>query len=301
MAQPSIAAQINDNLKKRVRFRGIALSIIILKISLAGLVLHEIYYSPNAAEPLVFDQLFLFVVVAGFLAQVVDGALGMAYGISCSSLLLGLGVSPAIASASVHTAEVFTTGISGLSHILLRNVDKSLLVKLLAGGLPGAAVGAYVLSGVVDGELIKPFIAIYLCLIGLRLLLKSMGKLEFKAAHKHVFWLGLFGGFLDSVGGGGWGPVVTSNLISRGNTPKITIGTVNTAEFFVAFVSTGVFLYFVGIQSWPTVLGLVLGGLVAAPIGAFLVTRISPTLILRLVGVLILLTSGYVAYQSWAS
>jgi uncharacterized membrane protein YfcA len=203
-----------------------------------------------------------------------------------------------VATASVHTAEVFTTGVSGLSHLFLQNVNKSLLFRIVVPGILGAVIGAFLISKVLDGDLIKPFISAYLLVMGLLILYKSYRPLKSKEEIRRVSLLGLAGGFLDAIGGGGWGPIVTSNLIIQGKTPQETIGTVNTAEFFIAFFSTGVFLFFVGIDSWIVVAGLIAGGVLAAPIGAFMAKRINPKILMRLVGIIIILISVYAIVKS---
>jgi uncharacterized membrane protein YfcA len=229
----------------------------------------------------------------------IDGTLGMAYGVSCTTFLLHFGVSPAVASASVHTAEVFTTGVSGLSHLYLKNVDKKLFLRLAIPGIIGAVIGAFLLSKVLNGHAVKPFIAGYLLILGILILIKSIKEPLFKDEIKRISPLGFFGGLLDAIGGGGWGPIVTSNIIHRGKTPQITIGTVNTAEFFVAFFSTGVFLFFIGMEGWKTILGLILGGVLAAPVGAYLVKYIKSRTLMFLVGLGIIITSCYTIYLSF--
>ena len=237
----------------------------------------------------------------GLLAQTVDGALGMAYGITSTSFLLASGSSPAVASAAVHIAEVFTTGVSGISHIKLGNVNRSLFLRLLAPGMLGAAAGAWVLSSV-DGKAIKPFVAGYLLLMGLYVISKIFRKIRPKREEpKHVAKLGLAGGFLDAVGGGGWGPVVTTTLVGTGQDPRITIGSVNLAEFFLTFVSAGVFAVLIGDQSpWTTVAGLVVGGLFAAPFAALLTAKLHTKALLALVGSVIVLISAFNIWKALA-
>lgn len=277
-----------------VRFRHIAVLMLSLKIALVTFFVLKIYFSDEVnLLPSLSDTQFWFFVLAGFVAQMIDGALGMAYGVSCSTLLLSFGLPPALASASVHTAEVFTTGASGLSHLYLKNVNKSLFFRLAFTGIVGAVLGAFLISEVFDGKVIKPYVAAYLLILGVVILVKSFRKNHVKKEQKHVEVLGFFGGLLDSIGGGGWGPIVTSNLIQRGESPQETIGTVNTAEFFVTFFSTGVFLFFVGVQSYITVLGLILGGILAAPIGAYLTKWIKPRTLMFMVGCVIIITSIY--------
>ncbi len=239
-------------------------------------------------------------VAVGLLAQTVDGALGMAYGITSTSFLLATGASPAVASASVHIAEVFTTGVSGISHIKLGNVNKSLFLRLLLPGMVGAVTGAWLLSSV-DGDAIKPYVAGYLLLMGLYVVSKIFRKIKSRRDEpRHVAKLALTGGFVDAVGGGGWGPVVTTTLIGTGHDPRMTIGSVNLAEFFLTFVSAIAFALLVGEGPWVTVAGLVLGGLFAAPFAAYLTSRLPTKTLLALVGTVISLVSLYNLHQALA-
>ena len=236
----------------------------------------------------------------GFAAQIVDGALGMAFGVISNTLLISLGVTPAAASAGVHTVESFTTCASGISHILHRNVDWKLLARLTIPGMIGAAAGAYLLTHI-DGATAKPFVFGYLTLIGLFLAWRG---LRFPPNHKPakiVEPLGLAGGFLDAAGGGGWGPVVTGNLLVQGAEPRRTIGTVNSAEFLVTLTASITFIAALGFAAFTAAtLGLLIGGIVAAPFGAWLVKRMSPKPMLILVGILLTITSLYGIYRSLA-
>jgi uncharacterized membrane protein YfcA len=243
----------------------------------------------NAYET-VFDSKFFFYIAAGFVAQLIDGALGMAYGITSTSLLLSAGISPAVASASVHAAEVFTTGVSGLSHWKFGNIDKRLLMKLALPGALGAALGACILTSF-DGSVIKPYVSAYLLMMGLLVLRKAVRRETSFQQAKSVRLLALIGGFVDSSGGGGWGPVVTSTLIGTGKEPRTTIGTVNTAEFLVALTASAVLSSLVGLSGWQVVVGLILGGILAAPSGAYLCQRINAKACMFLVGLLIIFLS----------
>jgi uncharacterized membrane protein YfcA len=288
-----MSIEARDSVKvEKFKFRHITYVILGLKVLIVAWLIWQFIRSKQQ-DSFVFDSEFYLFVLAGFLAQLIDGALGMAYGVSCTTFLLHLGVPPVVASASVHTAEVFTTGVSGLSHLYLKNVDKKLFLRLAIPGIVGAMIGAFLLSKVLDGNAIKPFVAGYLLILGILIVIKSIREPLFKDEIKNVSPLGFFGGILDAMGGGGWGPIVTSNIIQRGKTPQLTIGTVNTAEFFVAFFSTGVFLFFVGMEGWKTILGLILGGVLAAPIGAYLVRFIKPRILMFLVGIVIIVTSIY--------
>ena len=238
--------------------------------------------------------------VIGFVAQVIDGSLGMAYGVSANSFLMGFAVPPALASASVHTAEVFTTAASGLSHWRLGNVDWQIIKRLAVFGVFGGILGAYILSNI-NGDAIKPWIAIYLLVMGIRILVKAFRPVNgvSKALRKQLPILGLFGGFMDAIGGGGWGPVVTTTMLANGEPPRQTIGSVNLSEFFVTAAEAITFLLTLGALDWPVVIGLLVGGALAAPLGAVLVKKIPTKTMLILVGLLVIGLQIRTLYQIW--
>lgn len=239
-------------------------------------------------------------VAVGLLAQTVDGALGMAYGITSTSFLLATGSSPAVASAAVHIAEVFTTGASGIAHLRFGNVRRDLFLRLLVPGIVGSVAGAVLVSKI-DGAQLKPWISAYLLVMGLYVLGKVVRRpRQARREPQHVAALGLTGGFVDAVGGGGWGPVVTSTLVGTGQDPRTTIGSVNLAEFFLTFVTAGAFAVLVDQTPWVTVAGLVVGGLFAAPLAAWLTRRLHTRVLLVLVGGLIALTSLFNLWQALA-
>lgn len=277
---------------EKIKLRHISIVIVSLKLLLISIVL--IKYLPEAsAKDLTFDQTFFWFLLAGFLAQIVDGALGMAYGVTSNSVLLGFGLSPILASAAVHTSEVFTTGVSGLSHIRFGNFNKSLFLKLIVPGVLSASVGSFLLGSVIDGDFIKPYVSLYLLFLGGLIIYKAFKKVPVQSNLKNAPIYALFGGFLDAIGGGGWGPIVTSNLIKEGNTPSTVIGTVNTAEFFVTYFTAGILIYFTGIQSWQIILGLIVGGTIAAPFGAYIAKKLPTKTMMITVGILIVVTSIY--------
>lgn len=227
----------------------------------------------------------------GFLAQIIDGTLGMAYGVSSTTLLLSIGLSPAAASASVHTAEIFTTAVSGLSHWRLGNVDTRLFKRLLIPGIIGGVVGAYLLTAL-PANIIKPFVSIYLAVMGVVILIKALRRQTPDApVTSHVEPLGLIGGFFDAIGGGGWGPIVTSTLVARGNSPRFAVGSVSLAEFFVTLSESILFLLTIGLTHWKVVVGLLIGGVAAAPVAAYVCKRLPARALMLLVGVLIILLS----------
>ncbi len=244
------------------------------------------------------DQSILTFVAVGFIAQVIDGALGMAYGVISTTFLLSAGILPAAASASVHTAEVFTTGVSGLSHLKLGNVDKKLFKRLLISGVIGGVLGAYILTSMPE-KTIKPFVAFYLLLMGLFILYKAFKKIQERKVEERLFPLGLTGGFLDAIGGGGWGPIVTSTLVAKGNNPRLTIGSVNLAEFFVTVAESVTFFTIIGISHWKIILGLIAGGVLAAPLAAHACKRLPSKKLMIMVGALITVLSIRTIYQTF--
>ena len=225
----------------------------------------------------------------------------MAFGLVSSSVMLSMGLPPAAVSASVHTAEVFTTGASGVSHLVAGNVDKRLFLRLALPGAVGGVVGAYVLTQL-PGEAIRPFIYAYLLVLAVFILLRAAGRLVPKQEVKRVPVLGFFAGLLDASGGGGWGPVATSTLLARGGQARTTIGTVNAAEFVVTLAVSITFLLSMGVQYLNIVAGLLIGGMMAAPLAAVLVKRVRERWVLIAVGVLVLSISLFQighALQSW--
>jgi uncharacterized protein len=206
-----------------------------------------------------WEDVLLYVII-GFVAQMIDGAIGMAYGVTASSVLLGLGVPPATASACVHAAETFTTGASGLAHWRLGNVDRKLLLRLAVPGMIGGAIGAYALTEL-PGQTLKPFISAYLLVLGVLIVWRALAVRPLEApTPRAVAPLGVLGGMLDAIGGGGWGPIVTSTLLGQGTTPRYAIGSVNIAEFFVTLIISTTFFLTVGLSLWPIIAGLIIGG-----------------------------------------
>ncbi|WP_281634726.1 sulfite exporter TauE/SafE family protein [Flavobacterium luteolum] len=238
-----------------------------------------------------FDENLLAFFLIGIFAQLVDGALGMGYGATSTSFLLAYGVSPVLSSTAVHVSEMFTTGASALSHHRFGNINKKLVKHLLIPGVLGSITGAYLLSDVIDGDIIKPFIAVYMIVLAVVIIRKALRKSVVKKKTKKLGVLAVFGGFMDSVGGGGWGPIVTSTLLGRGRNPKYTIGSVNAAEFAISFASGITFMLFGGIHGWQIIIGLILGGVISAPIAAYLVNRIKRKPMMVAVGVLIIILS----------
>jgi len=236
-------------------------------------------------------------IAIGFAAQLVDGALGMAFGVISSTVMVGfLGIPPALASQRVHVVECFTTATSGLSHLFHGNIDKRLFFRLVIPGVIGGVLGAYLLSSL-DATVVKPYVLAYLSCIGLYILWRGIFYPPKIREAKLVAPLGFFGGFLDAAGGGGWGPVVTSNLLIQGADPRKVVGTVNSVEFFLTLTVSATFIYHLGIADLAgATLGLLIGGMLAAPLGAWAAKHFPPRQMLILVGVVLTLTSAYGVY-----
>jgi uncharacterized membrane protein YfcA len=271
-----------ENRAQEKRWRHVAyLSLLILVSLFAGYSL----YSYLSYDEIVIvgrelytslDEKFLWMLFVGFAAQMVDGALGMGYGVVSTTLLLSGGLNPAVISGSVHTAEMFSSGASGFSHYRFGNVNKKLFKTLLIPGVLGAIAGALLLvyAGEAFSQYIRPVISVYTLLLGIKILgnaFKDKPKLQ---KVKRAGWLAGAGGFLDSFGGGGWGPLVTSTLIAKGRTPKYVVGSVSLTEFFVTMASAVTFFLMLGVSHWQSILGLIIGGVAAAPLAAKLVGKL---------------------------
>ena len=240
------------------------------------------------------DKNFHWMVLAGFLAQLVDGALGMGYGVTSATILLSAGVSPASISGSIHTAEMFASGASGYSHYKFGNVNKKLFKLLVIPGVLGAILGALLLVhfGNTNASYLRPLMAVYTLFLGLRIIANAFRSAVIQKKFKHYRWLAGIGGFLDSFGGGGWGPIVTTTLITKGRNPKYVIGSVSLTEFFVTLASAFTFFTLLGVTHWQVILALIVGGLIAAPIAAKLAGRLPRKTSFILLGILIIFWSG---------
>ena len=239
------------------------------------------------------DVNFHWMVLAGFLAQLVDGALGMGYGVTSASILLSTGINPAAISGSIHTAEMFASGASGYSHYKFGNVNKKLFKVLVIPGVIGAIAGAFLLVflGEKYSNYIRPIMACYTLFLGVKIFFNAFRKLNVQKKFKHYGPLAGLGGFLDSFGGGGWGPIVTTTLITKGRSPRFVIGTVSLTEFFVTLASAFSFFMLLGVTHWQTIIALIIGGFLAAPIAAKLAGKLPRKTSFILLGVLVILWS----------
>jgi uncharacterized protein len=239
------------------------------------------------------DKNFHWMVLAGFLAQLVDGALGMGYGVTSATILLSAGLNPAAISGSIHTAEMFASGASGYSHYKFGNVNKKLFKALLIPGVIGAVLGAILLTqlGKTHIDYIRPIMAAYTLFLGIRILVNAFRAQQQPKKFKHHGWLAGAGGFLDSFGGGGWGPIVTTTLITKGRSPKYVIGSVSLTEFFVTLASAFTFFTLLGVTHWQVILALIIGGLIAAPLAARLAGKLPRKTSFILLGLLVIFWS----------
>jgi siroheme synthase-like protein len=288
-----------DSVEKDTRWRKIAsYSLIGFALMLVG---HFIFsYLPfqqmaddTAKWYQTLDKNFHWMVLAGFLAQLVDGALGMGYGVTSATILNSAGISPAAISGSIHTAEMFASGASGYSHYRFGNVNKKLFKVLLIPGVIGAILGAILLTklGQTHIDYLRPIMALYTLLLGIRIIVNVFRKQQVQKKFRRYGLLAGVGGFLDSFGGGGWGPIVTTTLITRGRSPRFVIGSVSLTEFFVTLASAFTFFTLLGVTHWQVILALIIGGLVAAPIAAKLTGKLPRKTSFILLGTLVIFWS----------
>lgn len=306
--QDELIHEINEENKRNPLYKRLAIAAAVLLVIAFGLTWFltnspkETYSGVTDFLDTIFNKDLIGYLIVGLLAQMVDGALGMAYGATATSFLVSIGVTTMNASASIHIAEVFTTGASGLSHLKFGNVNKKLFRNLLIPGIIGAILGALVLSLLEKGTLfseddvkkyIRPLTMIYTMILGIIVLRKALRKAQPKNKITKVTPLALFGAFMDSIGGGGWGPIVTSTLISSGRAINYTIGSVNLAEFFVALASSLTFIVFAGLDPglWQVIIGLIIGGVFAAPFAALLVNKVKKKPLMIFVGCFIIFLS----------
>ena len=286
-----------DIIRDEKKWKWIAtVSLLVFAIAIVSFfILRYVGYAPLASliqsAKSNIDKSFYLFMLAGFLAQMVDGAVGMGYGVTSTSLLMSMGVPPAAISGSVHTAEIFSSAASGYSHYKFGNVNKKLFKVLVIPGVLGAVAGAGMLVWMGDkyGNLIKPFLAAYCMVLGFRILYQAYKRNKKNKKVKRAGWLAGAGGFLDSFGGGGWGPLVTSTLISKGRSPQYVIGSVSLSEFFVTLSSAMSFFVFIGITHWQVIMGLMIGGAVAAPLAAKLAGKLPVRTMLICVGLMVII------------
>lgn len=248
------------------------------------------------------NHLFYWMLLAGFCAEMVAGSMGMGYGVMCTTVLLILNVPPPVISASIHSAESFTSAAGSLSHWQLGNVNKKLVKALAIPAVIGAVIGAVLLTYVGEhyAKMVKPFIAAYTMYLGIRILQNAFKKKEMSNNKKktNIPVLGLVGGFIDSFGGGGWGPLVTGTFIKNGHTPRYVIGSSTVAKFILTVASAITFVFTVGIHHWNIVAGLLIGGIVTAPFSATLTARLPVRKMFFGVGIVVIVMSFISLYRA---
>jgi uncharacterized membrane protein YfcA len=249
-------------------------------------------------------HLFYWMVLVGFLAEITAGSMGMGYGVICTTILLILNISPPVISASIHSAESFTTAAGSISHYKFGNVNKKLTKLLAVPAIAGAISGALLLSYVGEryAKMTKPIIAAYTLYLGIRILQNSFTKKKKSSRAKrkktNITVLGLIGGFIDSFGGGGWGPLVTGTFIKNGRTPRYVIGSSTLAKFILTFVSAVTFIFTVGVHHWNIVAGLLLGGVITAPFSAMLAAKLPVKKMFVAVGMVVIIMSLITIYRT---
>lgn len=287
--------------KKSINGRKIAAYVaLVIGIMLVG---HLIFSYPPLNTGLVdlyhiIDPHFYWMLLTGFLAQIIAGSMGMGYGVICTTVLLTLGISPPAISSSIHTAETFTSGFTAYSHYRYGNVNKKLAKMLVIPGVSGAIIGSLLLSKFGDdyAKYIRPILAGYTLLLGMRILMnafkyKKQQQQELKRKKPNIPFLAVIGGFIDGFGGGGWGPLMTGSIVKSGRTPKYAIGSVCVGKFFVTLASAITFFAALGISHWPIILGLFLGGFFAAPFSARLTNKLPAKTMFICVGIVIVVCS----------
>jgi uncharacterized membrane protein YfcA len=272
--------------------------LVIFSLLLIGFFVYEYFPLTQTYKTLkdwygLLDKSFHWFLLAGFLAQLVDGALGMGYGVTSSAILLSTGINPAAISGSVHTSEVFASAASGYSHYKFGNVNKKLFKALVIPGVIGAAAGAVflVFIGEEYGKLIRPAVAVYTLLLGIKFIMNAFREMKPQKKFKRYRLLAAFGGFFDSFGGGGWGPIVTSTLINNGRSHKYVVGSVSLTEFFITLASAFTFFTLIGVTHWQIIIALMLGSFIAAPFAARLAGKLPKKTAYLLLGVLVIIWS----------
>ncbi len=298
-SEPVLSADVVASSRKRVN-RYFVSAAVVLAIAIGFYLVYPYIHIDVIREFLNKDNhLFYWMLLAGFLAEIVAGSMGMGYGVICTTILLILNIPPPIISASIHSAESFTSAAGTISHFKLGNVNKKLTKLLAVPAIAGAVIGAVALTYVGEryAKMTKPFIAAYTMYLGIRILSNAFSKKNGNGQKNgvkkktNITRLGFIGGFIDSFGGGGWGPLVTGTFIKNGRTPRYVIGSSTVAKFILTVASAITFIFTVGIQHWNIVAGLLIGGIVTAPFSAMLTSRLPVRKMFVVVGIVVIAMS----------
>jgi uncharacterized membrane protein YfcA len=304
-AKEALATDIVISSRKNVNKYFIGLGILLI-LSIGFYFLYPYIHIDVIRNALNKDHhMFYWMLLTGFLAEIVAGSMGMGYGVICTTILLILNIPPPVISASIHSAESFTSAAGTISHFKLGNINKKLTKLLAIPAIFGAILGALALSYVGEryAKAIKPFIAAYTMYLGIRILQNAFKKKTIQNGNgqkkkTNITILGLIGGFIDSFGGGGWGPLVTGTFIKNGRTPRYVIGSSTAAKFVLTFVSAVTFIFTVGIHHWNIVAGLLIGGIVTAPFSAILTAKLPIRKMFIAVGIVVIVMSLITIYRS---
>lgn len=290
-----------SRVNKAVQFRANlylgAVGVMVL-IGLVGVMIYEFGLMGEIQKFLGKDHyIFYKMLVVGFVAEIVAGSMGMGYGVICTTLLLMMNVAPPVVSASIHSAESFTSAAGSFSHFKLKNINKKLVKALAPPAIIGAIIGACALTyfGENYAHIVKPIISVYTLYLGINILRNAFKKKEKKQKKEKsgtkLSVLGLVGGFIDSFAGGGWGPLVTGTLMKDGRTPRYVVGSSTFSKFLLTVTSAATFLFTLGVQHWNIVLGLLIGGVVTAPFSAMLTAKLPVKKMFVAIGVLVIVMS----------
>lgn len=287
----------------KIQFRLNVLLITVVVLVIAFLSLYSLGYLDELQVTLAKDNyIFYWMLLVGVFAEIVAGSMGMGYGVICTTTLLFLGIPPHAVSASIHSAESFTTAAGSISHIKLKNVSKSLVKKLAIPAIIGAVIGAISLTylGEYYSKITKTVISFYTLYLGFKIFSNVFKPKQNKSLKKktNLTRLGIVGGFIDSFAGGGWGPLVTGTLIKNSFTPRFAVGSSTVAKFILTITAAVTFFFTLGIQHWNIILGLLIGGIITAPFSAMLTSKLPVKSMFVVIGILVIVMSSITIFKS---
>ncbi len=291
------------DISRKVQFRINLLLVTVAVLVMAFFILYNLGYLDELQIILAKDHyIFYWMLFVGVFAEIVAGSMGMGYGVICTTTLLFLNIPPHIVSASIHSAESFTTAAGSISHVRLKNVSKSLVKKLAIPAVIGAIAGALSLTylGEYYSKITKTVIAFYTLYLGIKILSNAFKSKQNRALKKktNLTRLGIVGGFIDSFAGGGWGPLVTGTLIKNSFTPRFAVGSSTVAKFILTITAAITFFFTLGIQHWNIILGLLIGGILTAPFSAMLTAKLPVKKMFIMIGILVITMSSITIFRS---